>query len=112
MIQREWFDARARGYKTTLDAALFGNAIPTAVVENLIRETKRGRGTVPPLSRLRKRALGLEDYHVFDAFDADRRARSSAIAYDDVCDWIVESVAPLGADYQARLRRGIQRPLD
>jgi hypothetical protein len=25
---RDWFHARARGYKTTLDAALHGNAIP------------------------------------------------------------------------------------
>ena len=29
VMQREWFEARARGYKTTLDAALFGNNIPT-----------------------------------------------------------------------------------
>ena len=38
----DWFEARARGYQSTLDAALFGNAIPTSVLENLIRETKHG----------------------------------------------------------------------
>ena len=50
VMHGDWFEARARGYKTTLDAALFGNAIPTSVVENLIRETKNGVGAVPPLS--------------------------------------------------------------
>ena len=28
VCQRDWFHARARGYKTTLDAALHGNNIP------------------------------------------------------------------------------------
>ena len=50
VMHGDWFEARARGYQTTLDAALFGNAIPTSVVENLIRETKNGVGAVPPLS--------------------------------------------------------------
>jgi oligoendopeptidase F len=30
VMQREWFQARARGYASTLDAALFGNDIPPA----------------------------------------------------------------------------------
>ena len=29
VLQRDWFHARARGYQTTLDAALHGNNIPT-----------------------------------------------------------------------------------
>jgi oligoendopeptidase F len=103
VMQREWFEARARGYATTLDAALFGNDIPTSVVENLIRETKAG---VEPFRRyhaLRRRVLGLQDYHVFDAFvpviDHDDK-----YPYDTVGDWIVEAMVPLGPDYQARLR--------
>ena len=68
VMQREWFDARARGYATTLDAALFGNDIPTSVVENLIRETKAGVAPFRRYHALRKRVLGLRDYHVFDAF--------------------------------------------
>jgi oligoendopeptidase F len=37
VLQRDWFHARARGYASTLEAALHGNNIPTSVVENLIR---------------------------------------------------------------------------
>ena len=54
--------------------------------------------------QLRKRVLNLSDYYVFDAFvplvDYDVK-----YAYDDVLDWIVEAVAPLGPAYQARVRR-------
>ena len=42
VLQRDWFHARARGYPTTLEAALHGNNIPTSVVENLISVTKAG----------------------------------------------------------------------
>ena len=104
VMQGDWFEARARGYQTTLDAALFGNAIPTSVVENLIRETKLGVEPFRRYHKLRKRVLKLADYYVFDAFvplvDYDVK-----YAYEDVLDWIVESVAPLGAEYQARVRR-------
>ena len=104
VMQGDWFEARARGYQTTLDAALFGNAIPTSVVENLIREAKLGVGPFRRYHQLRKRVLGLSDYYVFDAFvplvDFDERYR-----YDEVLDWIIEAVAPLGSEYQARVRR-------
>ena len=104
VMQGDWFEARARGYKTTLDAALFGNAIPTSVVENLIREAKHGVAPFRRYHQLRKRVLGLTDYYVCDAFvplvDSDAR-----YGYDEVLDWIVAAVTPLGADYQARVRR-------
>ncbi|MGE3492005.1 MAG: oligoendopeptidase F [Vicinamibacterales bacterium] len=104
VMQGEWFEARARGYQTTLDAALFGNAIPTSVVENLIHEAKSGVAPFRRYHQLRKRVLGLKDYYVFDAFvplvDAEERYR-----YDEVLDWIIEAVSPLGAEYQARVRR-------
>jgi len=103
VMQREWFEARARGFKTTLERALHGNDIPTTVVENLIQETRAGAGPFQRYHQLRKRALGLDEYHVFDAFvplvDVDVR-----YPYEDVLDWVVESVERLGRDYQQRVR--------
>jgi oligoendopeptidase F len=103
VMQREWFDARARGYATTLDAALFGNDIPTSVVENLIREAKAGVAPFRRYHALRKRVLGLSDYHVFDAF-VPLTEHDERYSYDDVQEWIIEAMAPLGAAYQARVR--------
>ena len=103
VMQREWFEARARGHRSSLEAALFGNNIPTAVVENLIRETKAGVEPFRRYHRLRKRVLGLDDYYVFDAFvplvDVDVQ-----YPYEQVLDWITESVKPLGDAYVARVR--------
>ena len=103
VLQRDWFHARARGYASTLDAALHGNNIPTSVVENLIRETRVGVEPLRRYHRLRKRVLGLSDYRLFDVF-VPLVENDARYPYDDVGKWIVESVAPLGAEYQANVR--------
>ena len=103
VLQRDWFHAQARGYKSTLDAALHGNNIPPAVVENLIETTKANTEPLRRYHRLRKRALGVETYHSYDAtiplVDYDRQ-----YPYGQVVDWLPPSVAPLGRDYQRQLR--------
>ncbi len=107
VCQRDWFHARARGYPTTLDAALHGNNIPRAVVDNLIATTRAGAEPLRRYHRLRRRALKLETYFPYDfsipLVEWDRR-----YGYDEVLARIVRSVSPLGAEYQARMWRGFR----
>jgi oligoendopeptidase F len=106
-LERDWFHARARRYPTTLEAALHGNNIPRAVVDTLIAATRAGVAPLQRYHRLRRRALSLDRYCPYDfsipIVDWDQR-----YAYGEVLEPIVESVAPLGPDYQARMRRGFQ----
>ena len=104
VLQRDWFHARARGYKTTLDAALHGNNIPTSVVENLIEVTKQGAEPLRRYHRLRRRVLGGPTYRLFDVF-VPLVEHTARYPYDDVGAWIVDSVAPLGREYQQNVRR-------
>ena len=103
VLQRDLFFSQARGYASTLDAALHGNNIPTAVVENLIAATKAGTDPLRRYHRLRKQALGLDTYHSYDTtiplVDFDRK-----YPYEDVLEWLPASVAPLGPDYERELR--------
>ena len=105
VCQRDWFQARARGYASTLDAALHGDNIPTAVVENLIETTRAGVEPLRRYHRLRRRALAVPSYHVYD-FSIPLVTFDKKYEYDRVLDWIVDSVAPLGESYQARMREG------
>jgi oligoendopeptidase F len=105
VCQRDWFQARARGYKSTLEAALHGDNIPTSVVENLIAATRAGTDPLRRYHRLRRAALGVASYHVYD-FSIPLVTFDKKYQYDDVLDRIVTSVSPLGNDYQARMRQG------
>jgi oligoendopeptidase F len=104
VLQRDWFHARARDYKTTLDAALHGNNIPTSVVENLIAATKQGVEPLRRYHRLRRRVLGVSTYRLYDVF-IPLVEHAARYPYDEVGAWIVDSVAPLGGDYQRNVRR-------
>jgi oligoendopeptidase F len=104
VLQRDWFHARARGYESTLHAALHGNNIPTSVVENLIAVTKAGVEPLRRYHRLRRKVLGLETYRLYDIF-VPLVQHDIRYPYDEVGDWIVDSVRPLGAEYQANVRR-------
>ncbi len=103
VLQRDWFHARARGYDSTLEAALHGNNIPTAVVENLIESARAGVAPLRRYHQLRRKALGLDTYRLYDLAIplVDREARYE---YDQVGDWIVDSVAVLGTTYQRAVR--------
>jgi oligoendopeptidase F len=107
VLQRDWFLAQARHYRSTLEAALHGNNIPPAVVENLIESTKSGTEPLRRYHRLRKRVLALDSYHTYDTniplVDFDRK-----YAYDAVLEWLPASMAPLGGEYQRQMRDTLQ----
>ena len=105
VCQRDWFQARARGYASTLEAALHGDNIPPSVVENLIDTTRNGVAPLRRYHQLRRSVLNVPSYHVYD-FSIPLVTFDKKYRYDDVLDWIVEAVAPLGPDYQARMREG------
>jgi oligoendopeptidase F len=105
VCQRDWFQARARGYKSTLEAALHGDNIPTSVVENLIETTRAGVAPLRRYHQLRRRALKVPSYHVYD-FSIPLVTFDKKYNYEDVLDWITSSVAPLGPEYQGRMRTG------
>jgi oligoendopeptidase F len=105
VCQRDWFQARARGYASTLEGALNGDNIPTSVVENLIETTRAGVEPLRRYHRLRRKVLGVPSYHVYD-FSIPLVTFDKKYDYEQVLDWIVASVGPLGPEYQSRMREG------
>ena len=103
VLQRDWFHARARGYKTTLEAALHGNNIPSSVVETLITVTKERVEPLRRYHRLRRQVLGVGSYRLFDV-SIPLVEHDARYTYDEVVPWIVDSVAGLGDEYQQHVR--------
>ena len=103
ILQRDWFYAQARGYGSMLETALHGNNIPPEVVENLVAQARAGAAPLQRYHTLRRRVLGLQTYHTYDTaiplVDLEEK-----YPYDEVLDWLPKSVAPLGTDYQEKMR--------
>ena len=102
VLQRDWAMARARNYGSCLEASLDRDNAPVEVYTNLIAAVKEGSGPMQRYMRLRKEALGVESYHLYDGF-VSLVDFEKAYEYDIVKDWIKESVSPLGDDYKGRM---------
>lgn len=104
VLQRDWFLAQARNFPTTLDAALHGNAIPPQVVDTLVQTAREGTAPLRRYAKLRKKLLGLDEYHLFDAFVPIFRS-DKTYPYEKARELALAAVAPLGADYVAKYRK-------
>jgi oligoendopeptidase F len=104
VLQRDWFSAQARNFPSTLDAALDGNAIPSAVVTNLVDAVRKGTVPLQRYAKLRKKLLGLDNYHQYDSFLSIYKT-DQVYPFTDARELVLASVAPLGADYVAKYKR-------
>lgn len=104
VMQKDWFTAQARNFPTTLDAALDGHAVPPAVVKTLVDTVRAGTAPLQRYTRLRKKLLGLASYHLYDGSIPIYKT-TATYPYDDAKQTVLQSVAPLGADYTAKYKQ-------
>ncbi len=104
IVERGWFNAQARKFPNTLEAALDGNAVPPSVVTTLIETTRAGVAPLQRYSRLRQRLLGLKDYHLYDSGTPVVDLKKS-YPYPAARDLVQASVAPLGPEYTAKFKQ-------
>ena len=103
-LQRGWFNAQARNFPATLDAALDGNAIPASVVTNLVDTVRQGTAPLQRYMKLRKKLLALETYHPYDGVIPIYKT-DKTYSYADSRALVLASVAPLGSDYVAKYQK-------
>lgn len=104
-VKQNVFRMRARRYGSTLEMALFNDAIPVEVFTRLIETFRTYLPIWHRYWKVRRKALGVATLHPYDIW-APLTATPPHIGYEQAVEWICEAVAPLGEDYGAILRRG------
>jgi len=104
-IKRDVFYARARGYSSSLHAALEPAFIPLEVFHNIIQAFRANVGTWHRYWRLRRRALGLDVLKAHDT-RAPLQDFRLQVPYEQAVEWVAAGVAPLGDEYVRVLRKG------
>lgn len=104
-VKQNVFMARARRYKSALEAALDANHIPVEVFHNLIETYRKHLPIWHRYWRIRQRALGLEKLQPYDT--RSRLSRNAPeVSYEQAVEWIAAGMRPLGEEYVSILRRG------
>ncbi|MDI3297976.1 MAG: oligoendopeptidase F [Bacillota bacterium] len=108
-VRKNVFFARARRYGSAREAALAPHQIPVEVYDNLVRTVRRHLDLLHRWVALRKRALGLDEMHLYDAY-VPVAAPPSPIPYEEAIRLVEEGLRPLGERYlrdlDAALRSG------
>jgi oligoendopeptidase F len=108
ILERGWFLAQARDYPSTLHRALDGNAIPVEVYTTLVETVRAGTAPLQRYFKLRKKILGVETYHLYDG-QIPLLKDDTQWPYKPARALVRDSVAPLGAEYQAKLAELLER---
>jgi len=107
-IKKDIFFAKARKYPSTLDASLYKNNIPRAVYENLIATVNEFLPSFHRYNALRKKALKLDEYHVYDRYAPLVKDIDTKIPYEEAKKLLMEGLAPLGEEYLTIMKNGIE----
>lgn len=108
ILQKSYATVQARGYESNLSKALEGNNIPVEVYENLIKVTRKSTQPLQRYVNLRKKLLGLEEYHYYDnqitLVDYNRE-----FEYDEAKELVLQSVSPLGDEYVKEMKKAVSQ---
>ena len=106
-VKKDIFYKTARKYGTCMEMAMDGEDVSPVVYNNLVESV---HGALPAMHKyisLRKKILGFDEQHMYDIYmplvsDADIK-----VPFEEAYELVVKGLAPLGEDYQALLRRGL-----
>lgn len=107
-VQRNVFNARARNFKSSLEAALYPNHIDTKVYKQLIETVK---SNLDPLYRyfdVRKKMLKLDEIHLYDMAVPLTPSFDLKVPYGEAEELLIKSFAPLGPEYVKEIEKGLK----
>jgi oligoendopeptidase F len=108
-VQKHFFEAKARNYKSCLEAALFPHQIDPSVYTSLIETTRKHLGSLHRYLSLRKKALGVEMLHLWDLSVPLVKQVDLAIDFPSASEKVIASVQILGEKYQGDLKKGLRQ---
>lgn len=107
-IHADVYYARARGYESSLAAALFPDNVPQAVYDNLIQAVHRRLPAVYRYYELRRRKMRLREIHHYDTYVPILSELSTEHSWEDAVQLVLDALQPLGAPYTGVLEQGLR----
>ena len=105
-VKSHIFTKQVRDYSSCLEAALFPNAVQTAVYTQLVADVRKNLPTFWRYLKLRKRMLGVDILRYQDIYAPLVAKVDLSYKPDEARAIVLEAVAPLGKAYQDALKKG------
>lgn len=90
---------KIRGYKSSLDAAMYSDELDTKVFNTLIESVSDGFKPLFKYFNIKKEILGLDEMHIYDTYASILDDYEKEYTYDEAKELIKETLSVLGDEY-------------
>lgn len=108
-IKKDVFYAKARGYQSALQKALFADNVPEALYENLIRVIHENLPIMYKYFELRKKMLNVSEIKMYDVYVPLADIKPKKYTYEESVDINLKALKPLGEDYISVLKQAFEK---
>ncbi len=108
-VNEDIFTSKARHFKSSLDAALFPDAIPRSVYTSLIESVHEAFPILHEYYNVKAKVLGKDTLKHWDCYMPMVEGFESHHTYDEAVSIISEAVKPLGEEYRNTLINGLTK---
>ena len=106
-VQKDIFQAKARHYESTLEAALYPNNIPVGVYHALVDNVNKNLSALHRYLRIKKRMMGVDTLKYLDLYAPVVKDVELKYSYDEASKIVLEALKPMGKDYVATIKKAI-----
>ena len=100
--------AKIRGFNGFLESQLFPDNIPLEGYDNLISTVRANIKTLHRSIDLRSQVLKLDQVYIYDRYvSLAGDGKETQLSFQEACELILKSLAPLGQDYVEIARKGL-----
>lgn len=107
-VKSQIFNAKARKYASTLEAAVTANNVPSKVYYNLIDTVEKNMDKLHRYVRLRKKCLGLDEMHMYDIYTPMIADAARKVSFEEAKETVLKALSPLGEEYVAKVKEGFE----
>lgn len=97
-VKKDWFFAKIRGFKSSLDYAMYGENVPSTCYEKLLEAVNGGLKSLHRYVALRRRALGV-DLNMYDLSVPIVEAQNLSMEYPEAVALVKDALKVMGKEY-------------
>nr|WP_091726731.1 oligoendopeptidase F [Proteiniborus ethanoligenes] len=107
-VKKNIFYSKLRNYNNALEASINENNIPAEVYHNLIKAVSNNLDSLHKYVALRKKALGLDELHMYDLYTPIVKDVDMKIPYEEGKEMVLEGLNSLGEEYVSIVEEGLK----
>ncbi|QUH21187.1 oligoendopeptidase F [Alkaliphilus sp. B6464] len=107
-LKKDYFFAKVKKHKSSIDAALFDNNIPIGVYDKLIDTIHENLHLMHRYVNLRRKMLGVDELHMYDLYTPMIKDVEMSVSYEKAKELIMKGLEPLGKEYVNILKSGFE----